>query len=58
MKVAITDPALLAAGSDGTSGSNGNIANLSAVANAAVSNGMTPSGGLRQPGFPGRHEHQ
>lgn len=43
MAVAITDPALLAAGSDGSSGSNGNIANLTAVANQAVSNGMTPS---------------
>jgi len=43
MAVAFTDPSLLAAGSDGTSGSNGNIANLSAVANQAVSNGMTPS---------------
>jgi flagellar hook-associated protein 1 len=43
MTVAITDPALLAAGSDGSSGSNGNIANLTAVANQAVSNGMTPS---------------
>ena len=44
MTVAITDPALIAAGSDGSSGSNGNLANLSAVANQAVSNGMTPSG--------------
>jgi len=44
MTLAFTDPSLLAAGSDGTSGSNGNIANLSAVANQAVSNGMTPSG--------------
>ncbi len=44
MSVAITDPALIAAGSDGTSGSNGNLVNLSAVANQAVSNGMTPSG--------------
>lgn len=43
MAVAITDPSLLAAGSDGTSGSNGNIANLSAVANQAVANGLTPS---------------
>jgi len=43
MALAFTDPSLLAAGSDGTSGSNGNIANLSAVANQAVSNGMTPS---------------
>jgi flagellar hook-associated protein 1 len=44
MSVAITNPALIAAGSDGTSGSNGNLVNLSAVANQAVSNGMTPSG--------------
>lgn len=43
MTLAFTDPTLLAAGSDGTSGSNGNIANLSAVANQAVSNGMTPT---------------
>ena len=45
MAVAITDPKLLAAGSDGSSGSNGNIANLSAVANQAVTNGLTPSQG-------------
>jgi flagellar hook-associated protein 1 FlgK len=45
MELAITDPALLAAGSDGTSGSNGNLANLSAVANQTVSNGMTPGEG-------------
>ena len=44
MKVAITDPALLAASSDGSSGSNGNLANFSAVANQAVSNGLTPTG--------------
>jgi len=43
MAVAITDPTLLAASSDGTPGSNGNLANLSAVANQAVSNGMTPT---------------
>jgi flagellar hook-associated protein 1 len=43
MTVAITDPTLLAASSDGTTGSNGNLANLSAVANQAVSNGMTPT---------------
>lgn len=43
MRVAFSDPSLLAAGSDGTSGSNGNIANLSAVAEQAVSNGMNPS---------------
>jgi len=44
MAVAITDPALLAAGSDGSSGSSGNIANLTAVASQFVSDGMTPSG--------------
>src|SRR5271169_1265799 len=44
MTVAITDPSLLAASSDGTTGSNGNLTNLSAVANQAVSNGMTPTG--------------
>ena len=43
MTVAITDPTLLAASSDGTSGSNGNLANLSAVVNDAVANGMTPT---------------
>ncbi len=42
MSVAITDPNLLAASSDGSTGSNGNIANLTAVATQAVSNGMTP----------------
>lgn len=45
MAVAITDPKLLAAGSDGTSGSNGNIRNLSGVSNQAVANGFTPSQG-------------
>ncbi len=43
MAVAISDPSLLAASSDGSSGSNGNLANLSAVANDAVANGMTPT---------------
>jgi len=42
MHVAITDPSLIAASSDGTSGSNGNVANLSAVANQSVANGETP----------------
>jgi flagellar hook-associated protein 1 len=42
MQVAITDPSLIAASSDGTSGSNGNLANLSGVANASVANGETP----------------
>jgi len=42
MSVAITDPNLLAASSDGSTGSNGNITNLTAIATQAVSNGMTP----------------
>ncbi len=44
MTVAISDPNLIAASSDGSQGSNGNLANFSAVASADVSNGMTPSG--------------
>jgi flagellar hook-associated protein 1 len=43
MAVAISDPTSLAASSDGTPGSNGNLANLSAVANQAVASGMTPT---------------
>ena len=42
MAVAITDPALIAASSDGTPGSNGNLAGLSAVQNQAVAGGQTP----------------
>ncbi len=42
LAVNITDPALLAASSDGTPGSNGNLAVLSAVANQGVVNGETP----------------
>jgi len=42
MTVAFSDPNLLAASSDGTTGSNGNIANLTAVATQTLSNGMTP----------------
>lgn len=42
LTVAITDPALIAASSDGTSGSNGNLAVLSAVASQPLSNGETP----------------
>jgi len=42
MQVAMTDPSLIAASSDGTAGSNGNLANLSAVANQAVANGANP----------------
>ena len=38
----MTDPSLLAASSDGTTGSNGNLANLSAVADQKLVNGQTP----------------
>lgn len=42
LKVAITDPSLIAASSDGTSGSNGNVANLLAVQTEALPSGDTP----------------
>jgi len=42
MTVTMTDPSLIAASSDGTTGSNGNLANLSAVADTALANGQTP----------------
>ena len=42
MTVTMTDPSLIAASSDGSVGSNGNLANLVAVANAALANGQTP----------------
>jgi flagellar hook-associated protein 1 len=42
LSLSITDPALVAASSDGTSGSNGNLAVLSAVHDQAVANGQTP----------------
>ncbi len=42
MAVAITDPSLIAASSDGTPGSNGNLVNLSLVADTALANGQTP----------------
>lgn len=42
LRVNITDPALIAASSDGTTGSNGNLAVLSAVATTALANGQTP----------------
>jgi flagellar hook-associated protein 1 len=38
LTVSMTDPKLLAASSDGTPGSNGNLANLSAVADQVLSN--------------------
>ena len=42
LSVAIADPALLAASSDGTSGSNGNVDVLSAVHDQAVVAGQKP----------------
>ena len=42
LTVNITDPKLIAASSDGTTGSNGNLAVLSAVATQPLANGKTP----------------
>ena len=42
IRLAITDPTLLAASTDGTPGSNGNLATLSAVHDQGVVNGQTP----------------
>ena len=43
LAVAITDPALIAASSDGSAGSNGNVAALSAVHDQAVAGGQNPT---------------
>lgn len=43
MAVAITDPALIAASSDGSAGSNGNLANFSAIHDQVTFNSETPS---------------
>jgi flagellar hook-associated protein 1 len=43
MSVAISDPSLVAASSDGTPGSNGNANLLAAIANQAITNGQTPA---------------
>ncbi len=43
LAVQMTDPAGLAASSDGSSGSDGNVANLSAVQNSTVISGETPT---------------
>ena len=40
--VSLTNPALIAASSDGSTGSNGNLALLSAVATTPLANGQTP----------------
>jgi flagellar hook-associated protein 1 FlgK len=42
MAVAMADPALLAASSDGSAGSNGNLANFSSIHDQAIVNGQTP----------------
>jgi flagellar hook-associated protein 1 FlgK len=42
ISMAITDPTQIAASSDGTAGSNGNLANLSAVQTTALAAGQTP----------------
>jgi flagellar hook-associated protein 1 len=42
ISMAITNPAQIAASSDGTAGSNGNVANLSAVQTSALPGGSTP----------------
>jgi flagellar hook-associated protein 1 len=41
--VAVTDPALIAASSDGSAGSNGNLANLSAIQDQTIIAGATPT---------------
>lgn len=43
ISMAISDPALIAASSDGTSGSNGNLAKLSAIQTTALPSGATPT---------------
>ncbi|HEV2728734.1 MAG TPA: flagellar hook-associated protein FlgK, partial [Terriglobales bacterium] len=43
LTVAITDPALIAASSDGSPGSNGNVATLLAVHDQPVAGGQTPT---------------
>lgn len=42
LRVATTDPRLIAASSDGTTGSNGNVANLLAVQTQPLAGGQTP----------------
>lgn len=41
IKLATTDPADIAASSDGTSGSNGNVTNLTALQNSALASGLS-----------------
>lgn len=42
IKMALTDPSQIASSSDGTTGSNGNLANLSAVQTSTLPSGETP----------------
>ena len=42
ISMALTDPALIAASSDGTAGSSGNLANFTALQNTALPSGETP----------------
>lgn len=44
MSVALTDPSQIAVSSDGSSGSNGNVADLSAALTTALPSGDTPTG--------------
>jgi flagellar hook-associated protein 1 len=44
ISMAITNPTKIAASSDGTAGSNGNLANLSAVQTTDLPSGVTPAG--------------
>lgn len=44
ISMAITDPTLVAASSDGTAGSNGNLGNFSAVQTTTLPVGQTPAG--------------
>jgi flagellar hook-associated protein 1 FlgK len=43
MALAISDPSLIAASSDGLPGSNGNVANLTAIQNQPLAGGQTPT---------------
>jgi flagellar hook-associated protein 1 FlgK len=43
ISVSISNPALVAISSDGSAGSNGNVANLSAAVNSALPSGSTPA---------------
>jgi flagellar hook-associated protein 1 FlgK len=44
LKLTTTDPAAIAASSDGSSGSNGNVANLTAIQNSPLASGLSATG--------------